>query len=168
MEKHGFAPTQTETIAAEGPVIDYLGLCKTIATVTSKMKDQAQLIDRTISRVRKKPEYKGCMLVLVDPVTKPPDDYVEWTVVSPHRDELREVVTDRIQRGYLPIGVLDPNGPKLDVFVDTVPSPYRRDFMQFAQIEAQLVYRTMTGRLSQELGTMSYGVRIRPGTEGTK
>jgi hypothetical protein len=123
---------------------------KRLAECVGRMRGQPSVVEYVV-RLSQRPEYlKGGIStrwLLANPV---PDSggVIRWTAVSPSIPEFRDVVSDRLRRGYLPLGIIDVEAPFADVYVDVVPEPYRNDFVQFAKMQLQLTYLTITGQIS--------------------
>ena len=126
---------------------------KRLAECAGKMRTEPGAIDYVV-RLGQRPEYmKGGIStrwLLANPV---PDSggVIRWTTVSPSIPEFRDVVSDRLRRGYLPLGIIDMKAPSADVYVGVVPEAYRNDFATFAKVKIQLTFQAMTGQISPEL-----------------
>jgi hypothetical protein len=130
---------------------DIVPLFNRMAECAALTRGSRKLIEYVIAQGQQ-PTYltrgASISLLLVNPV--PCNGVVEWTIVSPCRPEFRDVVTNRVRRGFLPIGFLDTNTPAADVFGDIVPPAYRADFLTFAKTEFELIYATIRGNVSGE------------------
>src|ERR1035437_6614628 len=124
-------------------------LCSRLAPCARTNVGKRALIERTIARSRKWHQTQSqTILVLVNPIAHD-GDIIDWTWASPSAPAFRETVTNRIHRGFLPIGLLDET--VLSAIADCVPAEYRKDFLTFAKIEAEIIYRTTRGQMSKDM-----------------
>jgi hypothetical protein len=124
-------------------------LCNRLSPCARTNVGKRALIERTIARSQKwHQNHRQTILVLVNPVAHD-GDIIDWTWASPSAPAFRETVTNRIHRGYLPIGLLD--GTVLSAMADSVPAEYQKDFLDFANIEAEIIYRTNHGQMSKDM-----------------
>jgi hypothetical protein len=130
-----------------------------LAECAGSIRGQRSLIEHVIQH-GEQPEYlrrgTSTMWVLASPVPSA-DGVVNWTTVSPTVPEFRDVVTNRIRRGYLPLGMLDVRTPCAEVFAGAVPEAHRKDFIKFAKAQIQLVYLALTGKISPEYSWVEDG-----------
>jgi len=126
---------------------------KRLAECAGKMRTEPGAIDYVV-RLGQRPEYlKGGIStrwLLANPA---PDGggVIRWTTVSPSIPEFRDVVSDRLRRGYLPLGIIDMKVSSADVYIDVVPEAYRNDFATFAKVQLQLTFQAMIGQVSPEV-----------------
>ena len=131
---------------------NFVALCKRLEPCATEIKGQRALIERTINRaVSWHKTHQQTVLILVCPIAHD-GDILDWTWSSPSHEHFRDVVTNRIRRGFLPIGMMDNtvSGPVLAAMADSVSVGYREDFIEFAKIEADIIYKQQRGMLSKD------------------
>jgi hypothetical protein len=111
---------------------------------------RAATIERVIE-IGLRPEHlergKSTMWVLANPVPGG-GSTLRWTAISPSDEGFREVVSDRMRRGYLPIGILDVGTRSGEAYIDLVPESYREDYEKFARANLHLACDALAGRAS--------------------
>jgi hypothetical protein len=131
-----------------------------LADCADSIRGQRSVIEYVIERGQQPKYLQGgtsTMWLLVNPVPGA-DGIYHWTKVSPSVPESRDVVTNRMRRGYLPVGILDVETRCADVFVDVVPKAYREDFIKFASLEIQSTYNHLLDGSATALSIQSLTV----------
>jgi hypothetical protein len=147
-------------------------------------KQKNKLIERSLKFLNTcEVDGSGALLVLVDPVVKD-DEIIGWTTLGGRtvvKDVREAVVTRRILAGYLPVCCLVEDksvksGWRGVIDASLVGEDCRDEFVAFAQLEGQLVAKTLDGKMSREDSWMtampwedtSYpGMPLKPRPAGT-
>jgi hypothetical protein len=149
----GTKQLDTLTSGQETMVQDFAALCKRLEPASQTNVGKRALIERTITRsaawIQKHPH---SLLLLACPVTEH-GDQIAWTKIGPEQPEFRDVVTNRIRRGYLPLGLLSPPGT-MNIMGDSVPPEYRADWVDFVKKESTIIALTLAGKLSEDVAWM--------------
>lgn len=154
-----------------------------LAAYAAANRQKNKLIERSLKFLKAcEIDGGGAFLVLVDPVVK--DDIISWTPVGGRevgKDVREAIVTRRILAGYLPICCLIEDkslqsGWRGVIDATLVGEECRDEFVAFARQEAEVVAKTLDGKITKEDSWMtampwedlSYpGMPLKPRPKGT-
>ena len=128
-----------------------------LAAYAASNKQKNKLIERSLKFLKAcEMDGSGALLVLVNPVVK--DDVIGWTTLGGREVEqdVREaVVTRRILAGYLPMCCLVEDksvqsGWRGVIDATLVGEDCRDEFVAFAQDEAEVVAKTLDGKIAKD------------------
>jgi hypothetical protein len=154
-----------------------------LAAYAASNKQKDKLIERSLKFLKAcEIDGSGAFLVLVNPIMK--EDIIDWTLLGGRNvtDDVREaVVTRRILAGYLPMCCLVEDksvtsGWRGVIDATLVGAECRDEFVALARQEAELVAKTLDGKMPKEDSWMtampweeqSYpGMPLKPRPAGT-
>jgi SEC-C motif len=154
-----------------------------LAAYAAANREKNKLIERSLKLLKAcEVDGTGAYLILVSPV--PQDDVVQWTFLggsSVVHDVREAIVTRRILAGYLPMCCLvedkfEQSGWRAVIDATLAADECRDEYVAFARQEAEIVARTLDGKMAQEdswitavpWGDLSYpGMPLKPRPAGT-
>jgi hypothetical protein len=130
----------------------------------SDLRTQRTYIEAVTKRAQACIGVANVSLVLVSTVVNANDnELLDWSVLRLDHPDFAEVVTNRIRRGYIALGLLwqvpekppdlgpgHSDAPGLSAFNSLLPQQYHDDFVAFAQEETNVIAATLWGVMPTE------------------